>query len=66
MYKAPSKLVEAPDFHGYGYKVDAFLGTNFEQLNIVSHTFSDCIGRIKFSGTLKYIEEDAFLRCDTL
>ena len=66
LYKAGGKLIPAPDVTGYGYNIAGFMGVDREQLTITSHTFNNCIGRIKFNKPLKYIGEDTFLRCESL
>lgn len=56
LYKADAILTERN-----GFKPNAFSGGG-QQLSITSHTFSNCVGRIKFNGTIKHIGDGAFFK----
>lgn len=60
LYKADAILSERN-----GFKPDAFSGGG-QQLSITSHTFSNCVGRIKFDGIVRTIGVEAFFRCTNL
>ena len=50
----------------YGYRSNAFSGTNGQQLTITNHTFENGVGTIEFDGDIASIGEKAFYGCPKL
>ena len=65
-YRAYKQLLETTEQYNNGIHTNAFFDENGNQLNMVSHTFSNGIGTIIFDGTIVEVGSNAFRGCSNL
>ena len=65
-YEASAKLTQTTNIYLNGLHVNAFSGSDGQQLTMTSHTFENGVGTIEFDGDIASISTRAFKGCGSL